>query len=387
MATYKVVLKKVNKKGEAPVYITFYIDRKKMEIPVRISISPKDFDKKKGYVKQSHEFYQDKNLLISNLKAKINNVFVKYRLKDKTLTVDQFWSEFHNPADFKDFFDFCKHYQRLRFQELAEGTQRHHKSCLGILRKFKNTIHFDELETDLFRRFVLYLRNERGNSEVTIRKTLKSINVYLNEAVRLEYIKENPMNNVKLRGCQETTAIALDESELSALVELYRKRIFAGSKQDVLEFFLFMCFTSLHIGDARELQIDQINNGQLTYMRKKLRNIRPKYIHIPLSEPAMQIIKRNIGFRKVGKIFQDLISDVKVNLYLKEIAQVAGIKKKLSAKVGRHTFATLFLKETRDLNTLKELLGHSNIKQTLIYAHVLDEDRRKGIETFNKFAI
>ncbi|MDR1623566.1 MAG: site-specific integrase [Tannerellaceae bacterium] len=187
------------------------------------------------------------------------------------MTVDQFWSEFRNPEDFKDFFDFCKHYQRLRFQELAEGTQRHHKSCLGVLKKFKNTIHFDELETDLFRRFVLYLRNERGNSEVTIRKTLKSINVYLNEAVRQEYIKENPVNNIRLRGCQETTAVALNEAELSTLVDLYNKKIFAGTKQDVLEFFLFMCFSSLHIGDAREVHIDQVNGDVLTYMRKKMK--------------------------------------------------------------------------------------------------------------------
>ncbi|MDR1623565.1 MAG: hypothetical protein LBS04_01130 [Tannerellaceae bacterium] len=60
------------------------MERKKIEIPVRFSISPKEFDKKKGYVKQSHEFYLDKNLLISNLKAKINNIFVKYRLRDRT---------------------------------------------------------------------------------------------------------------------------------------------------------------------------------------------------------------------------------------------------------------------------------------------------------------
>jgi site-specific recombinase XerD len=371
MPTYKVILKKVNRKGEAPVYITFYIDRKKIEIPVRSSISPKDFDKKKGHVKQTHEFYLDKNLLISNLKAKINNIFVKYRLRDRTLSVDQFWSEFHNPEDFKDFFDFCKHYQRLRFQELAEGTQRHHRSCLGILKKFKETIHFDELTTDMFRRFVLYLQNERGNSEVTIRKTLKSINVYLNEAVRQEYLKENPVNNVKLRGYQETTAISLEENELSTLTEIYRQKVFVGTKQEVLEFFLFMCFTSLHIGDARELEIDQINGGQLTYMRKKMKNIRPKYIHIPLSEPALRIAKRSIGLRTSGKVFKGLVCDVHINKYLKEIAAHAGIKKKLSAKVGRHTFATLFLRETRDLNTLKELLGHSNIRQTLIYAHVL----------------
>ena len=72
-------------------------------------------------------------------------------------------------------------------------------------------------------------------------------------------------------------------------------------------------------------------------------------------------------------------------MYLKDIGILAGIETRFTAKVARHTFATLYLQETRDINSLKDLMGHSNIKQTLIYAHVLDEDKRKGIETFNKF--
>lgn len=121
-------------------------------------------------------------------------------------------------------------------------------------------------------------------------------------------------------------------------------------------------------------------------MRKKLRNSRPRFISVPLADPAKAIINKWIGNRTDGLIFKDLISDVKINKYLKDIGAMAGIDTILTAKVARHTFATLYLKETRDLNTLKSLLGHSNIRQTLIYAHVLDEDRKKGIDTFNRFS-
>jgi site-specific recombinase XerD len=76
-----------------------------------------------------------------------------------------------------------------------------------------------------------------------------------------------------------------------------------------------------------------------------------------------------------------------MNNYLKDIAKIAGIKKKISHKTGRHTFATCFLKETKDLTILKEILRHSELRDTLIYAHVLDESKQEGITCFNSFDI
>ena len=76
-----------------------------------------------------------------------------------------------------------------------------------------------------------------------------------------------------------------------------------------------------------------------------------------------------------------------MNIHLKEIAKIAEIDKVITHKVGRHTFATIFLKRTKDLATLKEIMGHSDIKETLVYAHVLDESKQEGMQCFNCFAI
>ena len=62
------------------------------------------------------------------------------------------------------------------------------------------------------------------------------------------------------------------------------------------------------------------------------------------------------------------------------------VDKKLSTKAGRHTFATFYLAKTKDITALKEILGHSDLRETLIYAHVLDESKQTGILCFNKFA-
>ena len=386
MATYRVYQKSPNLKGEAPIYISFYLNRKKIEVATKISVPVNDFDKERGIIKTSSEFAKDKNLIIDNIRASINDIFVQNRLRNRTLTAEQFWSEFRNPKSCSDFFSFCEQSQKLRFQEVKEKTKIKHLTVLKTLYEFKHPIYFDELTTDLFRKYILHCRKIRKNQEVTINKNIDTISIYLNEAVRAGYISENPIHKIKLRGIQSET-VYLDEEELTTLLYMYKREECPGNMHIVLEFFLFLCFSSLHIGDAKALTIEQIGKDEFYYIREKLTNTCPKIVHVPISDPLRTIINRVKGDRKTGKLFNHIITDQKINTNLKEIALRACIKKRLCAKTGRHTFATIYLRRTKDLNSLKDIMGHSNIKQTLVYAHVLDQDRKEGIRIFNAFKI
>ena len=386
MATYRVYQKSPNLKGEAPIYISFYLNRKKIEVATKISVPVNDFDKERGIIKTSSEFAKDKNLIIDNIRASINDIFVQNRLRNRTLTAEQFWSEFRNPKSCSDFFSFCEQSQKLRFQEVKEKTKIKHLTVLKTLYEFKHPIYFDELTTDLFRKYILHCRKIRKNQEVTINKNIDTISIYLNEAVRAGYISENPIHKIKLRGIQ-SEPVYLDEEELTNLLYMYKREECPGNMHIVLEFFLFLCFSSLHIGDAKALTIEQIGKDEFYYIREKLTNTCPKIVHVPISDPLRTIINRVKGDRKTGKLFNHIITDQKINTNLKEIALRACIKKRLCAKTGRHTFATIYLRRTKDLNSLKDIMGHSNIKQTLVYAHVLDQDRKEGIRIFNAFKI
>lgn len=386
MATYRVYQKSPNLKGEAPIYISFYLNRKKIEVATKISVPVNDFDKERGIIKTSSEFAKDKNLIIDNIRASINDIFVQNRLRNRTLTAEQFWSEFRNPKGCSDFFSFCEQSQKLRFQEVKEKTKIKHLTVLKTLYEFKHPIYFDELTSDLFRKYILHCRKIRKNQEVTINKNIDTISIYLNEAVRAGYISENPIHKIKLRGIQ-SEPVYLDEEELTTLLYMYKREECPGNMHLVLEFFLFLCFSSLHIGDAKALTIEQIGKEEFYYIREKLTNTCPKIVHVPISDPLRTIINRVKGDRKTGKLFNHIITDQKINTNLKEIALRACIKKRLCAKTGRHTFATIFLRKTKDLNSLKDIMGHSNIKQTLVYAHVLDQDRKEGIQIFNAFKI
>lgn len=386
MATYRVYQKNANQKGEAPIYISFYLNRKKIEVATKISVSVNDFDKERGIIKTCSEFAKDKNLIIDNIRASINEIFVQNRLRNRSMTAEMFWEEYRNPKNFSDFFSFCEQSQKLRFQEIKPKTRIKHQAVLKTLHDFKHPIHFDELTVDLFRKYILYCRKTRKNKEVTINKNIQTISIYLTEAVKAGYLSENPVHKIKLRGVQAEPTY-LTEDELHTLLYMYNKHECPGHMHEVLEFFLFLCFSSLHIGDAKALTIEQICKEEFYYVREKLTNTCPKIVHVPMSEPLQTIIQRVKGDRKTGKLFNYMISDQKINSNLKEIASRVGIKKRLCAKTGRHTFATIYLKNTRDLNSLRDILGHRNIKQTLVYAHVLDQDRKAGVQIFNVFKI
>ena len=102
---------------------------------------------------------------------------------------------------------------------------------------------------------------------------------------------------------------------------------------------------------------------------------------VPTSIPLMFVLNNIVGTRRKGLVLENLPAEQTINYRLKEIAKIAKIDKNLTLKVGRHTFATIFLRKTKDLATLKEIMGHSEFKETLVYAHVIDDAKIEGVVT------
>ena len=207
-------------------------------------------------------------------------------------------------------------------------------------------------------------------------------------AVKNGYIEEDPFKEFPIK---ETygNQFYLKDYELNSLIELYREGNMDSERYKTLQLFFFMCFGSQHIGDAKRMTIEQVGDRNFTYIRQKTETRKPKIVTVPISDSFRKILYDIVGNRKKGPVFENLPSEQKMNEWLKKLAAQANINEKvangISHKAGRHTFATYFLSKTKDLNALKEILGHSNIRETLIYAHVLDSDKQEGIKCFNDF--
>ena len=137
--------------------------------------------------------------------------------------------------------------------------------------------------------------------------------------------------------------------------------------------FLFSCFTGLRLSDVRNLKWSDIRNGVIFLRQHKT----GEFVQVPIGKNASKFLRDNDS----EKVFHDFPScEVWFTQKLKDWVAKAGIKKKVSFHVARHTFATLALGNGADLFTVSKLLGHTKITTTQIYAKVLDEGRKKAVD-------
>lgn len=140
--------------------------------------------------------------------------------------------------------------------------------------------------------------------------------------------------------------------------------------------FLFSCYTGLAYIDLSELTPDNITTGidggqWLTTSRAKT----DTSVRVPLLPQARQIMelyKDDPRVKNSGTVFP-VISNQKMNGYLKEIADICGITKTLTFHIARHTFATtITLSNGVPIESVSKMLGHTSIRTTQIYAKVVE---------------
>jgi integrase/recombinase XerD len=378
----------IGKDGTAPIYVSFYVKNKqKIAIPTKVKCLVENFDSASGKITNKEKGYKDKNLIIDRILARVNNIMVKFRLNDKILTKDAFWKMYKRPDNFDTFFAYVRDYWKKHPYEIEFTTLKTHTDVLNKLELYKSDLHFDEISEDFIKEYKIHLSKKLKNKESTIAKNMAVLKKYIRRAIKEGYIDTNPFENMVIKRNIAGKFSYLTEEELNILIEKYNSKTLPKTYQDTLEFFLFLCFSSLHITDAKRLLIEQISTKSFTYYRIKNRNSKPEPIVVPLSSPAKKILKKVIKKRTKGKIWEHVIADQKVNEYIKTIIKECEIKKDVSSKTGRHTFATYYLSKTKDITSLKEIMGHSDIRETLIYAHVLEETKQSAIKMFDTFII
>lgn len=132
------------------------------------------------------------------------------------------------------------------------------------------------------------------------------------------------------------------------------------------------------------LNVDNIaigidGNRWIITNRQKTQN-KVKIPLLPIAEELIIKYQGHIKTKKTKTLFPN-ISNQKLNAYLKEIADLSGIKKNLTFHIARHTFATtITLSNGVPIETVSKLLGHSKIATTQIYAKVIE---RKVSEDMN----
>lgn len=149
----------------------------------------------------------------------------------------------------------------------------------------------------------------------------------------------------------------------------------------------------LRVSELIDMRISNINFKEL-YIKIDGKGDKTRFV--PLAEFTAKLIKdfiRDVRMKnKINKRFEDILflnsrgsamSRVIVFIIIKELAEKAGISKKISPHTFRHSFATHLLQNGADLRYIQEMLGHSSIATTEIYTHLKNEELRDVIINYH----
>lgn len=374
--TKKIILRKDYKSvdGMHHVYFQGFINSERVRIPLKIQVKERDWDKRRQRVKTRAEDADRLNLIIEKALSDAHRIELDFRMANEVLTKKKFEAIFQSDAPVMDFVQYMLQKVESRKEWLKPGTYRHHKAIATKLAQFQDRISFFDIDHNFIDEYKTWMK-KRGNNPNTINSNLKRIITYLRYA-RKDGIRF-PLNfeDVNLLSWHPDT-VFLEQEELMKLVDYFNSRFIPETHWNTLQYFLFSCSTGLRYGDVATITRDNIEGDVLHLVPEKTDQVN-KIAKIPLSDNAKRCMNKS-----GNELFKKVYSNQKTNKYLKEVAKVCGIRKKLTSHVARHTFATAFLDSGNSIEVLNKLLLHASLDTTRRYVHVTD---RRSFDQMNRF--
>lgn len=269
--------------------------------------------------------------------------------------------------------------REIELATVRESTKKLHRDTLNLLESFSPAVKLQDLDSEYLQKLELHMRRKRALSINTIARHMKTLKRYINVARKKGIITIYPFLNYTIKG-EQVHRDALTEKELE-LLEEYREGLL--EQNDVLNAFLFSCYTGLRYSDVcvfTKQDICTINRKRWIVLKMYKTN---REIRIPLSTifegKALRLTKSILRTR--GLLFH-LDNNQQTNRVLGRIAKRVGIKK-ITFHTARHTFATLLLYRGVSITTVQTLLGHQSVKTTQIYSAVTDLTLEKELKMSN----
>lgn len=203
--------------------------------------------------------------------------------------------------------------------------------------------------------------------------TVRHVSAALSKAVEWDYLSTNP--------CLKAKKIKPDENPPRFYTERELRRIFAAIKDDQDWHDLITCY--LFTG-ARRTELWALTRRDVDLQARLLtiRVSKSKWRTIPIDEPVVSILARRCAHTNVGRLWRtwghpDAITHRWARLM---------IKLKMQGRIHdlRHTFASYLAKQGTSILKIQKLLGHSDIKTTMVYAHLVPEHLREEVAQLNK---
>lgn len=256
--------------------------------------------------------------------------------------------------------------------ERYETSLRHTQEFMKWKYKIDD-IDIKGLKYEFITDYEFWLKSVRKCDHNTSMKYLSNFKKIVNICLKNGWLDRDPFYGFKMAK-REIERPFLVEDELNRITN---KIFLIPRLAQVRDIFVFCCYTGLAYADVEKLTREEITTGidgekWIWTSRQKTDSA----TRVPLLPPALEILDRykdDLQCADKGRLLP-VLTNQKMNSYLKEIADACGITKKMTFHTARHTFATtVTLTNGVPIETVSKMLGHRNLKTTQHYAKILDK--------------
>ena len=376
---------RLNKHGEAPIQLRISINRMRADTTVKKTISPILWSTARGRAHEKNPLAKELNMYLDAVRARITRIHRDIELDGEQFVTAQVVLDRYLGRDrpvrhtilevFREHNDKC---HKLSGIDMAPATVERYETSFKHTQEFirfkyeRDDYYLDDLGRQFVDDYEFYLKTERKCSHNTATKYLKNFKKITRIAINKEWLKKDPFAEIRF----SLNPVERDFLETHEIEKVIEKNIEIERLAQVRDVFIFCCFTGLAFSDVQQLSsehifIDAKGNKWIRKPRQKTKNM----CNIPILDIPLGIIEKykdNPQCQAKG-VLLPVLCNQKMNAYIKEIADICGIKKLLSTHTARHTFATYMLANQVSIESVAKMLGHSDTKMTRHYARVLDQ--------------
>jgi integrase len=386
---------KLSTDGLVPVYLRITVDGVRALLSTKTFVDPDRWNAKKGCVKGTTEDTRLLNGTIENFEHRAREVYNRLLADGKVISAETIKEEIlgmkHKSRTLLHTFDLHVAEMETRKEiDIAPGTVRNWQVTQGHLKEYlqnrynRTDIPFKGLDLKFITDFDLYAKTTWKCGNNASLKHIQRISKIVNLAVSNEWIAVNPFDRFEGKQ-QKARRTFLTEEELAAIE---KKTMPMERLEKVKDIFVFSCYTGLAYVDLEKLTPDNIVTG--IDKKKWIYTYRTKTAiksNIPLLPVPISLLEKYKHYTTIpgNNKLLPMITNIKTNAYLKEIADLCGIKKNLTFHMARHTFATtITLTNGVPLETVSAMLGHIKISTTQIYAKVIEKKVSEDMSALHK---
>ncbi len=374
------------KNNLAPVYARITVKGKYLDVSLKRKVELSNWDDRSGTTKGRKNDAHKLNQYLEQARNRFYECHQELEKERKLITPEAIKNRYlGNDQQGQTLLELINYHNTEMRSVLTWGTLKNYFTTQKYLEKFlkeklkTSDIHLAELNYKFITRFESFvkgnrlIKNQKPCDQNGTMKHMERLRKMVSLAVKLEWLEKDPFHQYQLK-FQKSRRGYLTVEELRVIEETQ----FIESRLTLIrDIFVFGCYTGLSYIEVYNLTSDQIvmgmdGNRWISGQRQKSGEL----FNVPLLPQALAIMERYREHPRAvneGKLLP-VYTNQKINAYLKEIAQICEIEKRLTYHLARHTFATtVTLANGVPIESVSKMLGHTKISTTQIYAKVVEQ--------------